>query len=109
MLDYAFLKSHLNYLLRSCSQTTLTRFWVFLTTYPPAFTFSMEKTLTKSEHFWTTFLHCLVNVACEHPLTYFMTCMIFRRLLINFHEGKISNFYEVFKLCLLAAFFTLLG
>ena len=28
-------------LLRGRSQTTLTRFWLFLTTYPPALTFSM--------------------------------------------------------------------
>ena len=33
---------------RGRSQTTLTRFWFFLTTYPPVLTFSMGWTLTKS-------------------------------------------------------------
>ena len=51
------------------SQTTLTRFWLFLATYPPALTLSMVWMLTKSEHFWTTYLPCLVNVVCERPLT----------------------------------------
>ena len=49
------------------SQTTLTRFWIFLTTYPPALTFSMVWTLTKSGHFSTTYLPRLVNVVCERP------------------------------------------
>ena len=35
--------------IRGCSQTTLTRFWIFLTTYPPALIFSMVWTLTKSK------------------------------------------------------------
>ena len=52
--------------LRGCSQTTLTRFWLFLTTYPPLLTFS-TLTLTKSGHFWTIYLPCLVNVVCEQP------------------------------------------
>ena len=39
----------------------------FLTTYPPALTFSMVWTLTKSGHFWTTYLPRLVNVVCELP------------------------------------------
>ena len=38
------------------SQTTLTRFWLFLTTYPPQLTFSMVWMLTKSGYFWTTYL-----------------------------------------------------
>ena len=50
------------------SQTTLTRFWLFLTTYPPALTFSMVYTLTKTGHFWNTYLPRLVNVVCERPL-----------------------------------------
>ena len=37
--------------IRGHSQTTLTRYWLFLTTYPPALTFSMAQTLTKSEYF----------------------------------------------------------
>ena len=41
--------------IRGCSQTTLTRFWIFLTTYyPPPLTFSTLWTLAKSGHFWTT-------------------------------------------------------
>ena len=40
----------------------------FLTTYPPALTFSMVWTLTKRGHFWTTYLPRLVNVVCERPL-----------------------------------------
>ena len=36
------------------SQTTLTKLWLFLTTYPPPLTFCMVWTLTKSGHFWTT-------------------------------------------------------
>ena len=54
---------------RGRSQTTLTRFWVFLTTYPPVLTFSMVWKLTKSGHFWTTYLPRLVNVVCERPQT----------------------------------------
>ena len=54
---------------RGRSQTTLTRFWLFLTTYPPALTFSMVWTLTKSGHSKTTYLPCLVNVVCERPQT----------------------------------------
>ena len=50
------------------SQTTLTEFLLFLTTYPPALTFSMLWRLTESEHFWTTYLPCLVNIVCERPL-----------------------------------------
>ena len=53
---------------RGRSQTTLTRFWLFLTTYPPPLTFSMVWTLTWSGHFWTTYLPRLVNVVCERPL-----------------------------------------
>ena len=53
---------------RGRSQITLTRFWVFLNTYPPALTFSMVWMLTKSGHFWTTYLPCLVNEVCERPL-----------------------------------------
>ena len=55
-------------ILRGRSQTTLTWFWLLLTTYPPALTFFMVWTLTKSGHFCTTYLPCLVNVVCEQPL-----------------------------------------
>ena len=34
----------------------------------PVLTFSMVWTLTKSGHFWTTYLPCLLNVVCEWPL-----------------------------------------
>ena len=45
-----------------------------MTTNSPALTFSMELTLTKSGHFWTTYLPCLVNVVCECLLlTYFLS------------------------------------
>ena len=54
--------------LRGRSQTTFTGFWLFLTTYPPAFTFSMVWTLTKSGHFWTIYLPWLVYVVCERPI-----------------------------------------
>ena len=50
------------------SQTTLRRFCLFLTTYPLALTFSMVWMLTKSGHFWTTYLPRLVNVVYEWPL-----------------------------------------
>jgi hypothetical protein len=40
-------------MLRGRSQTTLTRFWLFLTTYPTVLKFSMVWTLTKSGNFWT--------------------------------------------------------
>ena len=56
-------------LLGGRSQTTLTRFLAYLTTYPHKLTFSMVWTLIKSEHFCTTYLPCLVNVICERPLT----------------------------------------
>ena len=35
---------------------------------PPTLTFSMVWTLTKSGHFWTTYLPRLANVVCERPL-----------------------------------------
>ena len=60
--------------IRGCSQITLTKFWLFLTNYPPALTFSMVWTLTKSGHFWTTYLPHLVNVVCQQPLN--LTCYI---------------------------------
>ena len=53
--------------IRGRSQTTLIRFWLFLTTYPPLLTFSMISTLAKSGHFWTTYLSSLVKVVCERP------------------------------------------
>ena len=52
---------------RCRSQTTLTRFWLFLTTYPPPLTFSTLWTLTKIQHFWTTYSPSLVNIVCERP------------------------------------------
>ena len=54
--------------IRGRSQTTFTRFCLFLTIYPPAFTFSMVWKFTKSGRFWTTYLPRLVNVVCERPL-----------------------------------------
>ena len=51
------------------NQNTLTRFWLFLTTYPPASIFYSVWTLTKSGHFKTTYLPYHVNVACERPLS----------------------------------------
>ena len=53
--------------IRGRSQTTLTRFRLFLTTYPPPLTFSMVWMLTKSWYFCTIYLPCLVNVVCEQP------------------------------------------
>ena len=64
-----FPQNFMGIVLRGRSQTTLTRFWLFLTTYPPMLTFSMVWTLTKSGHFWTTYLPRLVNVVCERSLT----------------------------------------
>ena len=41
--------------------------------------------LTKSEHFWTTYLPCLVNVVCEQPPRPLnMICLL---------TGNISNGY----------------
>ena len=73
---YLFSSSWLNQMtasmpLRGRSQTTLTNFWSFLTTYPPALTFSMVLTLTKSGHFETTYLPHLANVVYEWPLFLF--------------------------------------
>jgi hypothetical protein len=51
--------------LRGRSQTMLPIFWLFLTTYPPALTFSMVWKLTKSGHFWTTYLPTL---SCKRNL-----------------------------------------
>ena len=51
-----------SHILRDHSQTTLTRFWLFLTTYPSVMTSSIVWTLTKSAHFWTIYLPRLVNV-----------------------------------------------
>ena len=55
------------HIIRGRSQTMLTIFWLFLTTYPPALTFSMVWTLTKCGHFWTSYLPCLVNVIVNVP------------------------------------------
>ena len=52
---------------RGRSQTMLTRFWLFLTTYSPALTFSMVWTLRKSRHFKTVYLPGLVNIVYERP------------------------------------------
>ena len=57
-----------NFWVGGCLQTTLTSLWLFLTTYPPALTFSNLWTLTKSQHFWTTYPPLLVNVVFERPL-----------------------------------------
>ena len=43
-------------LIWGCSQTMLTNF-------PP------YETLTKSGHFWTTYLPCLLKVVCDQPLS----------------------------------------
>ena len=56
-------------MIRGRSQTTLIRFSLFLTTYPPALTFYMVWTLRKNGHFWTTYLPRLVNVVCKQPVT----------------------------------------
>ena len=40
--------------------------------YPPPLTFSTLWTLTKSRHFWTTYLLPLVNVVCEQALSLFL-------------------------------------
>ena len=45
--------------LRGRSQTKLTSFGLFLTTYPPPVTFLTLWTLTKSQHFWTNYPHLL--------------------------------------------------
>jgi hypothetical protein len=66
-----FIIGNMYYKVGGRSQTTLTRFWIFLTTYPPALTFSLVRILrmlTKSGHFWTTYLPRLANVVCERPL-----------------------------------------
>jgi hypothetical protein len=55
---------------RCRSQTTLTRFGLFLTTYPPPLTFFMVWTLTKVDIFGPpTYLPRLVNVVIERPLS----------------------------------------
>ena len=74
---------------------TLTRFWLFLTTYPPALTFSMVWMLTKSGHFRTTYLPFLVNVICERPLDYET-----RQHKILFDWIMIVNRWKKFHACL---------
>ena len=55
--------------LRGHSQTTtLTRFWLFLTTYPTPLIFYMVWTLTKSGHFWTTYPRNLPTSSCKSSL-----------------------------------------
>ena len=67
----------LGFLIRGRSQTTLTRFWLFfLTTYPPALTVSIGRTLTKRGNFWTPYLPRLVNVVCERPLSKRWYCSV---------------------------------
>ena len=51
------------------SQTTWTSFGLLLTTYTPLLTISTLYTLTKSQHFLTSYPPPLVNVVCECPLT----------------------------------------
>ena len=65
-----------------CSQTMLTRFRLFLTTYPPALTSSTVWALTKSGHFKTTYLPRLVNVVCEQPLNAYLLSILFKILLV---------------------------
>ena len=68
MLTFSMVWKDWVFELRGRSKTTLTRFWLFLTTYPPALIFSIVWTLTKRGQFWPTYLPRLVNVVCERPL-----------------------------------------
>ena len=69
------IQQNLKKVVRGRSQTTLTRFWLFFTTYTHVLTFSMLQPLTNSGHFWTTYLPCLVNVVCERPLYPVKACL----------------------------------
>ena len=51
--------------IRSCSQTTLIRFWLFMTTYPPPLTFSMYGMNVDKK--WT-FLDHLPTSSCKRSL-----------------------------------------
>ena len=90
-----FPKNFMGIVLRGRSQTTFTRFWLFLTTYPPIapmLTFSMAWTLTKSGHFWTTYLPRHVNVVCERPLnTMLLVQKYFDKHLPNWWVDLSSN------------------
>ena len=74
----------------------------FLTTYTPPLTFSMAWTLTKSGHFWTTYLPCLVNVVCERPLMH-LNNLSKLAFLVNFITQKLKvgmpSFWILVFLC----------
>ena len=76
--------------LRGRSQTTLTIFCHFLTTYPPdvyiLYLINVDK---KNQHFWTTYLPFLVNVACKRPLSRTRTCRTEKKH--NFCIGEITT------------------
>ena len=60
------------------SQTTLTRFWLFWPPTPLCWPIFSLWTLTKSQHFKTTYPPPLVNVVCErtlidHSSTYYVS------------------------------------
>ena len=79
----------------------MTRFWFFLTTYPPVLTFSMVWTLTKSGHFWTTYLPCLVNIVCERPLVLPGTKMghtLHTKDMEDHHEWKTTCYCQIYFL-----------
>ena len=81
--------------LRGPSQTSLTIFWLFLTTYPPALTFSILLMLAKSQHFWTTYPLLLDNVDCEWPLTYISCTVLFKRNSYDAFKGFVSMIQNV--------------
>ena len=59
---------HMNTNLGGVHKLSWHDFGFFRPTILPMFTFSMVWTLTKSGHFWTTYLPRLVKVVCEQPL-----------------------------------------
>ena len=78
----------LSSLIRDCSQTTLTRFWLFLTTYDIFYAINFEK----KWNFWTTYLHTLSCKCCLQ-----MNPKYFRREIQTFPDPNTSVKRHVYE------------
>ena len=67
-------------------------FGVFFNHLSPQLTFYTLWTLTKGQHFWTTYPTPLVNVVCERPLT--MNFKI-KENMVYFLSKKLGHFFQI--------------
>ena len=94
--------------LKGHSQTTLTRFWLFLTNYPHCVDIFYGMNVDKKWTFWITYLPRLVNVVCERPLKY-AKCLHLIQILNDslITNAKLKKFLNPFLFCMYLGSFTL--